>query len=395
MKTENDDIINMKMENDNIINMKMENDNIINMKMENDNIINMENILTMSNPQLIGLLTSSGKEQEELFRQARNIRHQYLGDEITLRGVIEISNICQKSCDFCAMRCNNKSLKRFRLDTENIIKTAKNIIDTGINTVFIQSGQDPCCDEILEEVIPPIANDLGADIILNVGERSKEIYKWYFQLGAKGFILKYETSDPELYENIAHEPLDERIQCANWIRDAGMKIGTGNIIGLPHQSLESLASDIRLTLTLKPDFASTSPFIPNKGTPLENEPLGNLDLALNTISILRIGLKNALIPAVSALEYIRKEGQLLGLNAGANVLTINFTPKSYRENYNIYNKDRFIVSIDHAINTAKKAGFKINSKMLEMISPKITMLLLTLALFHALKLLRVFEFFIN
>jgi biotin synthase len=65
----------------------------------------------MNDKQLLGLLTVMGDVQQELFEQARAVRHQYLGDEITLRGVIEISNICQKSCDYCAMRRSNSSLK--------------------------------------------------------------------------------------------------------------------------------------------------------------------------------------------------------------------------------------------------------------------------------------------
>lgn len=318
---------------------------------------------TMSDQQLLSLLTSTGDVQQELFKQARAIRHQYLGDEIKLRGVIEISNICQKNCDYCAMRRSNSSLKRFRLDVETIMAAARSITEVGITTIFLQAGQDPRCDPILEEVIPAITNDLGAEVLLNVGERSKEIYERFAQLGAKSFILKYETSDAAVYEYIVHEPLDKRIQCMKWIRDAGMKIGTGNIIGLPHQSIESLVSDIRLAFKFKPDFASTSPFIPNKGTPLQDQPFGDINLTLNTMAILRIGLKDALIPTVSALEYIRTGGQLMGLNAGANVMTINFTPKLYRQYYNIYTKDRFIVTLNHAINTAKMAGLKVNSKL--------------------------------
>jgi biotin synthase len=293
--------------------------------------------------------------------QARAMRHQHLGDEIKFRGVIEISNICQKNCDYCAMRRENSYLRRFRLDVETIIAIAKSITETGITTVFLQGGQDPLCDPILDEIIPAIAEDLRAEVLLNVGERSKETYERFARLGAKSFILKYETTDAAEYERIAHGPLHKRIQCMKWIREAGMKIGTGNIIGLPHQSIEGLVSDICLAFEFKPDFVSAAPFIPNQGTPLQDRPCGDLNFTLNTMAILRLGLKDALIPAVSALEYIHANGQLMGLYAGANVMTINFTPQLYRKHYNIYAKDRFIVTLNHAINTAKKAGLKVNA----------------------------------
>lgn len=332
--------------------------------------LNLLDVNNQNDQQLLSLLTSTGEEQEKLFEYARTIRQCYIGDEIKLRGVIEISNICQKNCDYCAMRRNNKDLDRFRLDVETIMTAAREITDIGITTIFLQGGQDPRCDPILEDVIPAIVKDLEADIILNIGERSKEIYERFFKLGAKSFILKYETSDPILYQKIAHESLDNRIQCMNWIRDVGMKIGTGNIIGLPDQSIYSILSDIKMILKFKPDFASSAPFIPNKGTPFQDIPLGDLNITLNTMAIFRIGLKDALIPSVSALEYISPGGQLKGLNAGANVMTVNFTPKTYRKNYNIYTNDRFIVSLNHAINTAKMADLKINSKIQLAISNK-------------------------
>jgi biotin synthase len=317
----------------------------------------------LSDQELISLLTSTGDAQQELFKQARTVRHHFLGDEITLRGVIEISNICQKNCDYCAMRRGNKSLRRFRLAAQTILTAARSITETGITTVMLQAGQDLYCDRILDEVIPAIADNLGAEVLLNIGERDKETYKRFAQLGARSFILKYETSDAIAYEHVVHAPLNKRIQCVRWIRDAGMKIGTGNIVGLPDQTIESLVSDIRLDFSFKPDFVSAAPFISNQGTPLQNRPLGDLNLTLNTMAILRIGLKEALIPSVSALEYIHAGGQLMGLNAGANVLTINFTPQSCRANYRIYAKDRFVVSLNYAVNTAKAAGFTVSSEV--------------------------------
>jgi biotin synthase len=65
-----------------------------------------------------------------------------------------------------------------------------------------------------------------------------------------------------------------------------------------------------------------------------------------------------LIPSVSALERRHKGGQLGGLDAGANVLTINFTPASEREKYLIYGKDRYVVRTDHVNEIITTAGLE-------------------------------------
>ncbi|MDD5033402.1 MAG: radical SAM protein [Methylococcaceae bacterium] len=307
---------------------------------------------------ILTLLTATGALQEELFRRARDMRHTHCGDLVHLRGVIEISNYCQKSCSYCAIRAPNKELDRYRMSAEEILDIAGQIHNTGIRIIFIQAGQDPKCDEILETVIPKIKQQFNTEVLLCLGERSKETYRHFRDLGADSYILKYETSDPVLYEMTALTPLKNRLDCARSIKQVGMKLGVGNIIGLPGQNFESLADDILLGYELEPDFVSASPFIANEHTPYEDSPAGDFNVTLNTMAINRLMHKTCLLPTVSALEKIYPHGQLMGLNAGANVITINFTPSSRRENYAIYSSHRFIVSRDHALHIIQQAGLK-------------------------------------
>jgi biotin synthase len=311
-----------------------------------------------SKAEILRLLTCAGEAQQALFRAARAARLAAGADAVKLRGVIEISNYCQKHCDYCALRPQNKEMVRYRMDVDTILAITEGIVAEGITTVFLQSGQDPKSDDIVFAAIPRI-RALGVNILLNLGEKSRETYSRYFVAGADSYILKFETSDPDLYQKIVGSPLAKRLECARWIREVGMKLGTGNIIGLPGQTLDTLVEDILLAREMQPDFVSSSPFIPNENTPLESLGMGDLQLTLNSIAICRLLFPNALIPAVSALEKIRKGGQLLGLKAGANVLTINFTPKDFRDKYAIYSKERFVVSLDHARATISGAGLQV------------------------------------
>lgn len=309
--------------------------------------------------EIIKLLQASGTLQQQLFHCARETRQHYQGDQVFLRGVIEISNACFKNCDYCAMRASNQELERYRLSAEQIFDIATQIKKAHIPIIFLQGGQDPQCDPILEEIIPKIKQQLNLKVLLCLGERPKDIYQKFAQLGADSYILKFETSDPFLYQQIAHTPLLRRLQCIRWLQELGFNVGTGNIVGLPNQTIDTLAEDILLALEIQPDFVSSSPFIPNQDTPLEDLSNGDLNLTLNTMAIYRILLPSCLIPSVSALEKIHKGGQLMGLNAGANILTINFTPPQCRDKYAIYSKQRFVVSLDHALDTIQSAGLKI------------------------------------
>jgi biotin synthase len=325
---------------------------------EQDKLLSLQQTnQTIDKAELIELLQARGELQQELFRRARLVRKHNNLDNVLVRGVIEISNFCQKNCDYCAMRAVNQNLDRYRMSATEILEIAAEIRKANISIAFLQSGQDRQCDETIAEVIPEIKK-MGLHVLLCLGERPREVFDRFAQLGADSYILKFETSDPKIYQDIANTPLSRRLECLEWLREAGYQIGTGNIVGLPNQTLDTLAEDILLAHKLRPDFISASPFIPNGNTPLEKLAYGSLDLTLNTLAIYRILLPTARIPTVSALEKIQKGGQLMGFNAGANIMTINFTPPRRRDLYTIYSDKRFVVSLDHAIDTIDRAGLK-------------------------------------
>jgi biotin synthase len=312
-----------------------------------------------SRDEIVRLVTATDTDQQELFERARVARRENCGDQVLLRGLVEISNYCQKKCDYCAMRAPNKSLDRYRLTAEEILTIVAEIKRHNLSIAFLQGGQDPHCDEILEEVIPAIRREFDLPVLLCLGERPKHVYQRFLELGADSYILKFEASDPKLYRDVIHAPIERRQECTRYLQEVGLKLGTGNIVGLPGQTLDHIVQDIQFGVSLKPAFVSSAPFIPNEDTPFSESDYGNINRTLNTMAIWRIMLGTPLIPTVSPLEKIQAGGQLAGLNAGANVMTINFTPPQWREKYAIYSKGRFVVSIDHAYKTIEKAGLRV------------------------------------
>ena len=53
-------------------------------------------------------------ELEEIFSFADQVRKQFMGDGILLRGLVEFSNHCRNSCFYCGLNKNNKELERYR-----------------------------------------------------------------------------------------------------------------------------------------------------------------------------------------------------------------------------------------------------------------------------------------
>ncbi|MGW3571402.1 biotin synthase BioB [Streptomyces sp. NPDC000941] len=308
---------------------------------------------------MVELLALRGKEQEELFARARRIREEVFGDHVVVRGVTEIGNACRVNCDFCPMRRDNtRENDTFLAGPDDLVDAARVIKDNGINVVFFQAGEIPQTTRVVGEALPRIRElyDDDVEVLLNLGNKKRGEYAYLREQGATSYILKHETSDPDLNLRMRHETLESRLRCLTDLIELGFKVGTGGIVGLPGQTLAHIADDIVMARELGAHMCSFSPFVPAPHTPLEHLEPGDVDTTLNALAICRIVRPDWLVPAVSALAKNRKDGQRSGFLAGANVLTINFTHGRNADRYLIYGKERFVVRSDHAMRVLDSVG---------------------------------------
>ncbi len=294
----------------------------------------------------------------ELFSKADLIRKNFCGNDIYIRGIIEFSNNCIRNCLYCGLRNNNATLQRFRMNKNEIIKTAVHIIENKIKTIILQSGDDgDYSRNFICNIIKTIKTSYPETAItLSLGERPHDDYRAFKDSGADRYLLKHETSNPMLYAKLHPiQNFKERISSLNFLRKIGFQIGIGNIVGLPEQTLEDLANDILFIDRLNPDMVGIGPFIPHHNTPLKNNLAGNLNLTLKTLALVRIITKSTHIPSTTALAALSPNGQKLALQAGANVIMANFTPESYSRTYSIYDNKQQI-NLKHALQTVKTVG---------------------------------------
>jgi len=79
---------------------------------------------------------------EALWTRADAVRRQNVGDEVHLRGLIEISNHCVRQCAYCGLRAGHRDLKRYRMTADEIVRCAEQAVEFGYGTAVLQSGED-------------------------------------------------------------------------------------------------------------------------------------------------------------------------------------------------------------------------------------------------------------
>ena len=291
----------------------------------------------LNKTEIIELLKYPFTLHSSLFTSADEIRRKYVGDAVHLRGLIEFSNYCKQNCLYCGLRRDNKNVTRYRLEPEQIIDFAKNASELGYKTVVLQSGEDPYYTiDKMKYIISEIKKfDLA--ITLSIGEKTFEEYEAYKQAGADRYLIRIETTDKNLYEKLDPDmDWENRLKCLQQLKSLGFEVGTGCLVGLPEQTLESLADDILFFKKINADMVGIGPFIPNNNTPLSSSSGGSFELALKVMAITRLLLPDINIPATTAMETLNPNGRLIALQSGANVVMPNVTQGDYRKFYEIY-----------------------------------------------------------
>jgi biotin synthase len=290
----------------------------------------------MNKQEIIDILSDETKNNW-LFKEADRIRRENVGDEIHLRALIEFSNICKRQCLYCGLRSPNKEIERYRLSKNEILFSAKKAVDLGYRTIVLQSGEDDnYYSDKMCDIIRSI-KELDVALTLSIGEKTFDEYKAYREAGADRFLLRIETTDKDLYEKMhPNASFENRVRCLEDLKTLGYEVGTGCLVGLPNQTIESLANDILFFKKIDADMIGIGPFIPHAQTPLKDEKRGDFWLALKVMALTRINLPTINIPATTAMETIIPNGRLIALQSGANVVMPNVSDIDCRKKYEIY-----------------------------------------------------------
>lgn len=291
---------------------------------------------TPEKEELMYLLNTS--DARGLFIAADRVRKENTGDGVHLRALIEFSNFCKNDCLYCGIRRSNTCAHRYRLSAQEIMESASLAASCGYKTVVLQSGEDVTfgTDKICE-IIKEIKK-LDMAVTLSIGEKTRGEYAAYRQAGADRYLLRIETTNKILYEKLDPSmSWDNRVRCLYDLKDLGFEVGSGSLVGLPEQTIDSLAEDLLFFKKLSVDMAGIGPFIPHPQTPLADAPaINNFEISLKMMALMRLLLPDINIPATTAMESLHPHGRMIALQCGANVIMPNLTAEGYREKYELY-----------------------------------------------------------
>ncbi len=298
------------------------------------------NEAALSDADLLYVLSVQNPEQLNLLSKTANfLRQKYLQNSCCVHGIIELSNICARACQYCGINCGNTSVTRYKMSLEEVLAAAKTAIeDYSFKALVLQSGEGAYTIDELVTIVQTIKERWPCLIFISFGEIGLAGLEKLYAAGARGLLLRFETSNEQLYTKIhPGMSLQYRLEHLKKAYELGYLVLTGSLIGLPDQTDQDIINDIRLAKELHAEMFSFGPFVPAPGTPLAAEATVTTERIIKTLAMARLmDAQQAKILITTALETIDPMAREQGLLAGGNSVMLNVTPLQYRSLYSIY-----------------------------------------------------------
>ena len=304
--------------------------------------------------EILEILNMPHEEFEStVMAEAKKLHIDENGNKLTAVAMLGFDNICKNQCLYCGMRASNTCTKRYRIIPEDVKTASKAAANQGFKRIFFVAGEDPKYgfDNLLKIVSDAKAE--GLHVSLACGEFTKDEYKAIKEAGTDQCVLKFEMSQPEVFNRLnPSTEFSKRMKCIEYIKELGMELASGNIVDYPGHTKEQIAEDILLMKKLEISWAPIIPYLPAANTPLALEGgRGDILLNLKEISILRLMLPKLYITAQQPGRDLQKgladdEGNLLALNAGADMLFADLLPDDLVTKFSVID-NRITLGLDH------------------------------------------------
>ncbi len=249
----------------------------------------------------------------EVSRQLRHLadreRRRSWGTRVFLRGVVEVSSICENDCLLCPRRKSSDRCERYRLRPRDILEALDESCIPELDTIVLRTGYDTFyTDHMLCALLDKLRQRFpGCALTLAMGERRRKSYEALYNSGADRYVLLEETCDRERYEQLHPAPMvwNRRLHCLSVLKDVGYQTGCGFLVGVPGQTAAELARELKFLEEFQPHSVDLVPL---------NTDDGLMD---DLIAIVRLILPDARITAPE-----NRPGAVL---AGANVASVSLT----------------------------------------------------------------------
>lgn len=265
----------------------------------------------------------------DLIFQAQQVHRQYFNaNEVQASRLMSIkTGGCAEDCGYCSQSAKFETgLKASKLSpTDAVIVEAKRAKAEGASRFCMgaawRSPKDRDMDELCQ-MVEEVKN-LGLETCMTLGMLNDNHANQLADAGLDYYNHNIDTS-PEYYPKvISTRTFQDRIDTLTRVRDQGMKVCCGGIVGMGEQAEDRVGLLLALAnMNPAPESVPINALVGIPGTPLGNsEPVKVIDFT-RIIAVARITMPKSHVRLAAGREQMSDEAQALSFLAGANSIFI-------------------------------------------------------------------------
>jgi biotin synthase len=273
---------------------------------------------------VLEVLRLPDEDLPELLQVAHDVRMKWCGPEVEVEGIVSLkTGGCPEDCHFCSQSGLFASpVRSVWLDIPALVEAAKQTAATGATEFCIVAavrGPDAKLMAQLAEGIKAIREAVDINIAASIGMLTKEQVDDLVELGVHRYNHNLETARSYFPHVVTTHSWEERWDTLRMVRDSGMEVCCGGILGLG-ESVEQRAEFAIQLQELDPHEVPLNFLNPRPGTPLEDQPVLDPKDALRAIAAFRLALPRTILRYAGGREITlgdlgTRDGLLGGVNA--------------------------------------------------------------------------------
>ena len=281
----------------------------------------------LTEPELLEILELDDTHLPELLDLAHQVRLRWCGEEVEIEGIISLkTGGCPEDCHFCSQSGLFESpVRAVQLDIAELVEAAKQTQKSGATEFCIVAavkGPDERLMVQLEEAVAAVYAEVDIHVSVSVGILTREQVERLKAAGVKRYNHNLESARSFFPRVATTHTWDERHRTLEMIRDAGIEVCTGGILGMG-ETLAQRAEFAAQLAAFAPEEVPINFLDPRPGTPFANRPLIDAAEALKATAMLRLAMPKATLRFGGGRELTLGDlGVEKGLQGGANALIV-------------------------------------------------------------------------
>ncbi|WP_007026279.1 biotin synthase BioB [Saccharomonospora iraqiensis] len=285
----------------------------------------LEQGIGLSQQQVLDVLRLGDEHVTDLLALAHDVRMRWCGPEVEVEGIVSVkTGGCPEDCHFCSQSgLFPTPVRAAWLDIPGMVKAAEETAATGATEFCIVAavrGPDKRLMSQVREGIKAI-RDSGNDIQIacSLGMLTQEQVDELVEMGVHRYNHNLETARSHFPEVVTTHTWEERWETLRMVREAGMEVCCGGIIGMGETDEQRAEFAVQLG-ELAPHEVPMNFLIPQQGTPYENYETVEGKDALRVVAAFRLAMPRTMLRFAGGRELTlgdlgAEQGMLGGVNA--------------------------------------------------------------------------------